>query len=130
MIYVVSHFYPPVQNPPANRMGHLAKLLKSMYGAENLVVVTGRPNYPDGKLSKEYRWRLFKRRTGDFGETIHHLYELPAPFGGFLRKTIGYFSFAFSVFVYFLFRRVREDSLVFVTVPPYFLLMQSTSCRC
>ena len=27
MIYVVTHYYPPVSNPPANRMEHLVRLL-------------------------------------------------------------------------------------------------------
>ena len=120
MIYLVSLYYPPISNPPANRIGHLARILVAKYGRDNVTVVTGRPNYPEGKLPREYRWRVFKRRTGAAGETIHHLYEYPAPFRGRNLKTLGLVSFAVSVFVYFLFRRLGPKDLVFVTSGPVF----------
>ena len=110
MIYIVSHFYLPVGSPAASRMGHLARILVERYGRDRVRVVTGRPNYPDGRLPAEYRWRIFRRTTGPAGEAIAHLYEIPAPFQGFLGKTIGYLSFAVSVFFYFLFRRVNRGS--------------------
>ena len=120
MIYVVSLYYPPVSNPPANRMNFLVQFLVGKYGADAVRVVTGRPNYPHGKLPREYRWRLFKRRSGEHGETIHHIYEIPAPFRGLYRKTLGLLSFAFSVFWYFLFRRLRRGDLVYITSGPVF----------
>lgn len=120
MIYVVSHFYPPVSNPPAVRMGLLAKILVETYGRENVLVLTGRPNYPDGHLSNQDRWRIFRRETGISGEDVLHLYEFPAPFRGFLRKTLGYISFALSVFLYFLFHRISQQDLVFITSGPVF----------
>jgi len=102
-------------------MGHLAQVLVDRYGAENVSVVTGRPNYPDGVLTSGYKWRLWKKRTGPNGERILSLYEIPAPFRGFLRKTIGYLSFAFSAFVYLVCTRFRRGDVVIVTSPPIFL---------
>ncbi len=120
MIYLVTHFYPPVGNPPANRLSHLARTLVARYGAQNVRVVTGRPNHPEGRLLPEDRWRLWRRDTGSHGEEIIHLYELPAANRAFLRKTLGYITFATSVFCFFLFRRMQPDDLVFVTTPPIF----------
>lgn len=120
MIYVVSLYYLPLGNPPATRMGHLVRFLVDKYGAENVRVVTGRPNYPDGKLRPEHRWKLFCRETGKYGETVDHIYELPAPFKGLYRKTLGLLSFAASLFVYFLFRRLRKGDVVLVTSGPIF----------
>jgi glycosyltransferase involved in cell wall biosynthesis len=120
MIYVVAFYYLPVSNPGANRMGHLVRALIERYGADQVRVVTGRPNYPDGKLRPEDKWRLFRRARGSLGETVDHLYEFPAAFRGLYRKTFGMLTFAASVFLYFLFRRVRSDDLVIVTSGPVF----------
>ena len=130
MIYVVSHYYLPLVNPPATRMGHLVHFLVDQYGADNIRVVTGQPNYPDGKLPQAFTGRLFKRTTGDHGETVHHLYEYPTPFRGLVRKSLGLLSFAVGVFFYFLFRRLKPDDLVIVTsgpsFPPYAIYFLST----
>jgi glycosyltransferase involved in cell wall biosynthesis len=120
MIYIVSHYYPPVQNPPARRMDALVNWLARKYGADNITVITGRPNHPEGKLAQGFRWRLYKRHAGRHNERVIHLYELAAPNRGFWRKTLGYLSFAAAVFLYFLFRRLKRADLVLVTVPPIF----------
>ena len=120
MIYVVSHYYPPVVNPPAHRMNHLVRLLVERYGAEQVCVITGRPNHPHGELPPEYKWRLFKRRRGQWGERILHLYEVPTPNEGLIRKTLGYVSFAKALFFYLLFKRFAPEDIVFVTSPPVF----------
>ena len=120
MIYIVSLYYLPLTNPPATRMGHLVKLLIKKYGKDQVIVVTGRPNYPDGRLAPEYRRRLFKKKTGPWGETVHHLYEYPTPFQGLYRKTFGLMSFAASVLIYFLFKRIQKKDLIFITTGPSF----------
>jgi len=120
MIYVVSHYYLPTSNPPANRMGCLTRALVKEYGPDAVQVITGRPNYPDGKLLPEHRGKLFCREKGPFGERVLHLFEIPAPFRGFYRKTLGYLSFAVSVFTYFLFKRLGSADLVLVTSGPIF----------
>jgi len=120
MIYVVSHYYPPVSNPPSNRMEHLVRVLLEKYGAENVRVITGRPNYPDGILPSDLKWHLYKKKVGRLGEDVECLYEVPAPFKGFFRKTVGLLSFSISVFIYFLFKRLKKDDLIFVTSGPIF----------
>ncbi len=120
MIYVVTHYYPPVVNPPAHRMSHLVRLLVERYGVEQVRVITGRPNHPHGKLPPEYRRRLFKRRSGQWGERVLHLYEAPTPNEGFVRKTLGYVSFAKCLFFCLLFKRFAREDIVLVTTPPVF----------
>ena len=120
MIYVVSLYYPPVSNPPSNRMEHLVRVLLKRYGADKVRVITGRPNYPDGILPSELKWRIYKKTVGGLGECIEYLYEVPAPFKGFFRKTLGLLSFSFSVFIYFLFKRLKKEDLIFVTSGPIF----------
>lgn len=120
MITIITHYYPPVVNPPAYRMDQLVRLLTERYGANQVRVITGRPNHPHGKLPPEFRWRLLKRRTGSHGERVLHLFEVPTPNEGFFRKTMGYVSFAVCLFVTLLFTRWRKDDILFVTTPPVF----------
>ena len=120
MSYIVSHYYLPICNPPASRMGHFVRILTELYGGDRVRVVTGRPNYPNGELAEADRWKLYRRETGKYGETVEHLYEIPAPFKGFSRKTIGYLSFAASVFFYFLFKPMKKEDVVLITSGPVF----------
>lgn len=113
-------YYPPESNPPANRMAHLARVLVQKYGHEYVRVVTGRPNYPEGVLPREFKWRLFKRGVGAAGERVDHVYELAVPFRGVGLKTLGMLSYTISVFLYFAFRRFRSEDIVFVTSGPVF----------
>ena len=48
MIYLVSHYYHPETNPPANRFGDLARILVDRYGSDQVQVITGFPNHPSG----------------------------------------------------------------------------------
>ncbi len=120
MIYIVSQYYPPVGNPPSNRMEHLVRTLLKKYPSDEIRVITGRPNYPDGVLPTDLKWRIYKKKTGELGESIECLYEIPAPFKGFFLKTLGLLSFALSVFIYFLFKRLKKDDLLFITSGPVF----------
>ena len=129
VICIVSHFYAPVSNPPANRMEALVGVLAKDRSAEEIRVVTGRPNYPDGKLAAGYRFRLWRKRKGEHGERILNLYEFPSPNRGRLRKTAGYLSFAAATFLYFLLRRIRVDDTIYVTSPPLFPLLAVSVIR-
>ena len=123
MIYLVSHYYFPESNPPANRFRYLAQVLMDQYGQDQVQVITGRPNHPDGKLPPGYRFRLWKKRTGPNGERLLSLWEIPAPNAGFLLKSLGFISFAVSVFFYFLFKRMKKEDLIYVTSPPVFAML-------
>lgn len=122
MIYLITHYYWPESNPPANRFGQIAGILVEKYGSDSVRVITGRPNHPDGKLAKGFKWRLFRRWTGPSQEQVLNLYEIPAANRGFYRKTLGFISFGVSVFLFFLFKRLRSSDVIYVTSPPSFPL--------
>ncbi len=122
MIYLVTHYYWPESNPPANRFGQISGILVEKYGADNVRVITGRPNHPDGKLANGFKWRLYKRWIGPSQERVLSLYEIPAANRGFFRKTLGFISFGVSVFLFFLIRRLRPSDVIYVTSPPSFPL--------
>jgi len=120
MLYIVSQYYSPVQNAPANRLNILVKTLSSASSKFNFEIVTGMPNYPYGKLMPKYKGKLYLHEIGQYDETIHHLFEIPAENKGFFKKTIGYISFSISVFNFFLFKRISKDDIIFVSSPPVF----------
>jgi len=123
MIYLVSMYYPPENNPPAHRMDYFAETLAGSIGRDSFRVVTGRPNYPTGKLARGFRFRLWKKTMGQHGEQVQHLYEFPAVFKGLYRKTLGMVSFAGFLFMYLVFRRYKSNDLVFVTSGPGFNIL-------
>lgn len=101
-------------------MRFLVKFLCAKYGADQVTVITGRPNFPDGNLLPENKFKLFRTYTGEFGQKVINLYEIPAVNKGFFKRIMSYASFAASVFLYFIFKRMRKGDIVFVTSGPIF----------
>ena len=103
-------------------MGFLTQALVEEYGVSEVTMVTGRPNYPEGKIPDELKFTFFARCVGRHGEKVHHLYEFPAAFNTRVRKTLGLLSFGVSTFFYFLFRKIKKEDLIIVTSGPVFPL--------
>lgn len=116
--YLVTHYYPPESNPPANRLSNLAAVLAETFGKERVQVITGMPNHPDGKIKPGYRFRLWKKEKGAAGEPVLRVPEFPAPNRGFWRKSVGFISFGTSVFFTLLCKRLGPNDVVYVTSPP------------
>jgi len=129
MIYLVSQYYSPVKNPPANRLGFIHDVLLERVGPEAFCIVTGTPNYPDGKTYPGYRGKLWQRKTTAGGVKIQHLFEWPAANRGLFFKTLGYVTFSWMAFWYFCLRRMKPDDIVFVTSPPVFQLLALSVLR-
>jgi len=120
MIYIVTMYYEPLTNPAGNRYGTLVQGLVERFGADQVTVVTGRPNYPDGVMPDHLRGKCYHRSTGAHGETVINLYELPAPFKGTMRKALGMLTFTLSVTLYFLFKHIKAEDRMVIGVGPYF----------
>lgn len=81
-----------------------------------VTVVTGIPNYPQGKFFDGYG--LFKKRKEEY-EGIH-IIRLPivSRGKGSVRLALNYFSFVFSGFFWKLFTRVKADKVFIFEVSP------------
>lgn len=81
-----------------------------------VTVVTGIPNYPQGKFFKGYG--LFRNRKEEY-EGIH-IIRLPiiSRGKGSIRLALNYFSFVFSGFFWKLFTRVKADKVFIFEVSP------------
>lgn len=81
-----------------------------------VTVVTGIPNYPQGKFFKGYG--LFKKRKEEY-EGVH-IIRLPiiSRGKGSIRLALNYFSFVFSGFFWKLFTRIKADKVFTFEVSP------------
>ncbi len=81
-----------------------------------VTVVTGIPNYPQGKFFKGYGW--FKKRKEEYeGVQIIRL-PIISRGKGSIRLALNYFSFVVSGFFWKLFTRVKADKVFIFEVSP------------
>ena len=92
-ILYVSQYFPPEVNAPAQRVFDFAKAWKD--AGHDVVVLTGFPNHPAGKLFAGYKLRLLQRENID-GIDVVRTYLYPAPNKGKLRRYLNYASFMAS----------------------------------
>lgn len=72
-----------------------AKALKDK--GHDVEILTGFPNYPDGKVYAGYRIRLYQREAMD-GVTVHRIPLYPSHDKSALRRMVNYMSFCLSAF--------------------------------
>jgi len=94
-----------------------ARFVRALRAAgHEVMVVTGFPNYPSGRLYPGYRLRLIQRERVD-GVDVVRLPLYPSHDTSSFRRSLNYLSFFISAFVYLLLRRKRFD-LAYVYHPP------------
>ena len=114
-ILFLSDNFPPESNAPANRLHEHA--LRWVRDGHEVTVVTGVPNFPEGRVYEGYRnrWRQVKQVDGI---RVVRVKTYITANEGFLRRTLDYFSFMFSAVLFGLFER-RPDVVV-ATSPQFF----------
>lgn len=114
-ILFLSDNFPPESNAPATRLHEHA--LRWVHAGHEVTVITGAPNFPEGKLYAGYanRWRSVE--TID-GIRVVRVKTYITANEGFIRRTLDYMSFMASAFVAGLFER-RPDVVV-STSPQFF----------
>jgi hypothetical protein len=85
--------FPPESNAPANRTyEHCIEWVKK--GAE-VTVITCNPNFPEGKLYKGHRNKLFQTEFMD-GIKIVRVWSYITPNRGTIKRILDYMRFAFT----------------------------------
>ena len=82
-----------------------------------VTVVTGIPNYPEGKFYKGYGW-CKKRKENIDGIDVIRLPIFARNKGGALRLALNYYSFVISGFFGKLFTRIKADLVFTFEVSP------------
>ncbi|MBR5777635.1 MAG: glycosyltransferase family 4 protein [Bacteroidales bacterium] len=110
ILLVTQYFYPETFRindlaDEFNRRGH------------NVTVLTGKPNYPSGKISNGYKWYGYQKEEKD-GINIIRVPLIPRGNGNGMRLAINYVSFVFFSCLYILFNPQKYDiSLTFAISP-------------
>ena len=114
-ILLISHYFPPEVNAPANRVfSHSRHWTRA---GHQVTVITGVPNHPSGRLFRGYENRFLQRSSVDGVEVIRTWMYL-TPNRGFVRRVLNYVLFAVTA-VLASFRAGRPDVVV-ATSPQFF----------
>jgi len=85
----------------------------------NVTVLTAFPNYPQGIIPKQYRWKIFSKELKDT-YTIIRSFIIPAANTGILKRLISYLTFMASSFFQGLFIIGKQD-IIIASSPPLFV---------
>ena len=114
-ILLLSHYFPPEVNAPANRVHEHARAW--VRDGHEVTVVTGVPNHPRGELFPGYRNRWLQEERVDGIRVIRTWMYLTAN-EGFLRRTLNYLLFALTAILASL--RAERPDVVVATSPQFF----------
>jgi glycosyltransferase involved in cell wall biosynthesis len=123
-ILIVSHsFYPEIGAAPV-RLTNIAKALVN--DGVHVEVLAPLPNYPLGKIAKEYRGKFYVKDHFD-GITIHRYWLLATNSTNKYIRVFAMISFAISMLCFAFKRRtIKKYDLILVQTPPLFCALSAT----
>ncbi len=107
--------FPPEGNAPASRtFEHACEWVKL---GERVTVITGVPNFPEGKVFEGYRNKWYQTETVE-GIDVIRVKTFITSNEGFLLRIVDYISFMFTGFIASLF--VKKVDVLVATSPQFF----------
>ncbi len=113
ILFLTDNFPPEVNAPATRTYEHCREWVKS---GEKVTVITCAPNFPEGKVYKGYKNKLYQKETID-GIQVIRVWTYIAANKGFIKRIIDYLSFMFMSFFAGLF--IKTD-LIIATSPQFF----------
>lgn len=114
-ILFFTHYFPPEGNAPASRVYELCK--RWARNGNQVHVITGAPNVPNGVIYENYRNRLVQTETID-GIKTTRVWTYIAANKGTLKRVINFVSYMFSASLAGLF--VIKPDIIIATSPQFF----------
>ncbi len=114
-ILLLSHYFPPEVNAPANRSFEHARTW--VRAGHEVSVITCAPNHPGGRLFPGYRNRFRQEEERD-GVRVIRVWTYLTPNAGFARRIANYLVFALLGGLAAL--RVQRPDVVIATSPQFF----------
>lgn len=118
-LMIITSYFPPEIGAASNRIYHLAEGLKNDY---DVSVVTPLPNYPTGKIFKDYQGK-FSATTIENGIKINRLWIYASVSKNKFLRLIAMLSYSFSLIWFFMWHKIPDK--VIVQSPP---LLVSFTC--
>ena len=112
---ILTQYFYPETGAPQNRLYELSKKFKE-YGWE-VMIITGMPNYPKGKIFPGYRWKFSSSEKID-NIDVNRYWLFASNSKNKLPRIISMISFSFSsLFSFFKLKKFKPDFL-FTESPP------------
>lgn len=107
--------FPPEGNAPATRTFEHAR--EWVAQGHKVTIITGAPNFPEGKVYEGFKNRLYSREQMD-GIDVRRVVTYMTANEGFVKRILDYVSFMVTAFIAGLF--VRKPDVVVATSPQFF----------
>jgi len=112
-ILLLNQYFIPEPGAGTSRVFYYAKFLKE--NGHDVTVISGVPNYPDGKIHKGYKNQPFLKEDLD-GIKIYRTLVFPTKYTNNLRRFLNYLIFTISSFLVGIF--IRRPDLIIASSPP------------
>ncbi|MFP3860412.1 MAG: glycosyltransferase family 4 protein [Bacteroidales bacterium] len=117
-IDILSNYFYPETGAAPNRIYNLAKGLLDL--GHDVEVIAPLPNYPQGKIFKEYKGKFFIKENID-GIKVRRHWIYPSISSNPVKRGISMFSFAVALWRDFFHLRKRNASIVIIQNSPLFV---------
>lgn len=108
-ILFVTNYFPPEKGAASNRIFSMVKGFSE--NDYKVTVVCPLPNYPQGKVYKDYRRNLYKRTEEPFG-LLYRLWIWPTKSSNKFIRLLSMISFSISLKLFFLFKRTPKKVII------------------
>lgn len=113
LLFLTDNFYPELNAPATRTHEHCKEWVKQDV---EVTIITGAPNFPEGKVFKGYKNKLYQKELID-GIKVIRVWTYISKNEGFLKRIIDFLSFMLSSFIAGLF--IKTDIIV-ATSPQFF----------
>lgn len=118
-IAILTQYFPPEMGAPQARLYELAVRLRDR--GHEMTIITAMPNYPTGKVFKDYRWKVFCRENMD-GMRVIRTPIYPSKSSNLLVRLFSYMSFVKSS-LFMASPWVGKLDILIVESPPLFIAL-------
>ncbi len=112
-VLIITSYFPPETGAASNRIFHLAEGLQKR--SFKVSVITPLPNYPTGKIFKEYKGK-FNKTSVENNVKIHRLWIYASNSKNKILRLFSMLSYSFSLIWFFAFNKIPKT--VIVQSPP------------
>ena len=104
-ILLITNYFPPEKGAASNRIFSMAKEFSE--NNYKVTVVCPLPNYPQGKIFKNFRKTLFLKKEESYA-TVYRLWLWPSNSSNKFIRMISMISFSISLSFFLLFRKTPK----------------------
>ena len=114
-LVLLTQYFPPEIGAPQNRLYEAAKGLQN--SGWNVSVITALPNYPSGKIFKDYRGKIFEKEQME-GMEVQRYWLYPSNSRKTMPRVISMLSFTFTSFFASFRLLLSRPDIIIVESPP------------